>query len=224
MHAYADLLLLLVIVLDVYMVSTTRLRARVYACALQGIIHGLLPLTLSGTSLAATRAGAIHLFLVTLGTLTLKAVVIPVFMLKAVRDSGVRREAAPHVSLHWSLLIAAACVLVAFAMSASAVSFAQGPKTLALPAGLSTLLIGFFLTINGTKELTQIIGYQVTQNGVFVLGQTFLGELPMLVELGVLLDVLVAVMLTGLFIAQSSATGKTHKHKDVVAGAGESAT
>jgi hydrogenase-4 component E len=213
----ADLLLVAIIALDVYLTSTSRLGARVRACALQGVVHGVLPFAVSGAVLAQVPGGMIHLVLATVGTLALKAVVIPFFMLRAVRESGTRREVEPYVSLHLSLLIAVALVGVSFALAAAfgpALGRAAVPS-LALPAGLSTLLIGMFLTINGKTELTQIIGYQVLQNGVFVLGQTLVGESPLLVELGVLLDVLVAVMLTGLFVVQLAAPSALTAHADV---------
>ncbi len=213
----ADLLLVAIIALDVYLTSTSRLGARVRACALQGVAHSLLPLAVSGAVLVHTPGGMFHLVLATAGTLALKAVVIPFFMLRAVRDSGTRREVEPYVSLHVSLLIAVALVGVSFALAAAfgpALGRAATPS-LALPAGLSTLLIGMFLTINGKTELTQIIGYQVLQNGVFVMGQTLVGESPLLVELGVLLDVLVAVMLTGLFVVQLAAPSALTAHGEV---------
>ena len=213
----ADLLLVAIIAIDVYLTSTSRLGARVRACALQGVVHSLLPFAVSGAVLAHTTGGMLHLALATIGTLALKAVVIPFFMLRAVRESGTRREVEPYVSLHVSLLIAVVLVGVSFALAAAfgpALGRATVPS-LALPAGLSTLLIGMFLTINGKTELTQIIGYQVLQNGVFVLGQTLVGESPLLVELGVLLDVLVAVMLTGLFVVQLAAPSALTAHGDV---------
>jgi hydrogenase-4 component E len=216
MASLADLLLVAIIVLDVYLTSTSRLGARVRACALQGVVHGLLPFAVSGAVLAQAEGGVLHLALATVGTLALKAVVIPFFMLRAVRDSGTRREVEPYVSLHMSLVVAVVLVGVSFALAAAlgpALGRASSPS-LALPAGLSTLLIGMFLTINGKTELTQIIGYQVTQNGVFVLGQTLVGESPLLVELGVLLDVLVAVMLTGLFVVQLAEPSALSDHTD----------
>lgn len=205
----ADLLLVGIIALDVYLVSTSRLGARVRACALQGVLHGLLPLAVSGAALLRTEGGLTHLVFATSSTLVLKAIVIPFFMLRAVRESGTRREVEPYVSLHLSLLVAVLLVGVSFAIAAAFGPLVHGSAStsLALPAGLSTLLIGLFLAVNGKTELTQIVGYQITQNGVFVMGQTLLGEFPLLVELGVLLDVLVAVMLTGLFVVQVAAQG-----------------
>jgi len=202
----ADYLLVAVISLDVYIVATSRLGARVRACALQGVVHALLPLSISGAALLAHPGGVVHLALTTSVTFLLKAVVIPYAMLHAIRHSGMRREVEAFVSLHQSLIVAVVLVGVSFGISAVVATSLRGSASapLALPAGLSTLLIGLFLAVNGKTALSQIIGYQVTQNGVFVMGQTLLGEFPLMVELGVLLDVLVAVMLTGLFVVQLS--------------------
>jgi hydrogenase-4 component E len=61
--------------------------------------------------------------------------------------------------------------------------------------GLATVLVGLFMAIRTHTELAQVIGYLITENGVFVIGQVLLGGVPLAIELGVLLDVLVAGML-----------------------------
>ena len=207
MTGRADLLLLALIAIDLYIVGTSRLMARIRASALQGIVLAALVFVLRGEVALQSREGTLHLIGTVLGTLLVKAVVIPLFLGKALRDSGVRREAEPFVSLHVSLLVAGALVGLSFWLGSLVPLPAPDGSPLALPAGLSTLLVGLYLTVNAKKDLTQVIGYLVAEHGVFVIGQVVVGEL-IVVDVGVMLDVLVAVMLMAiLFVRVDHADG-----------------
>jgi hydrogenase-4 component E len=122
---------------------------------------------------------------------------------RAIQRSGVRREVDPFVSLHGSLLVAAVLAAIAFWLG----SRMQLPVSAASPfgvrVGLATILIGLFMAIRAHTELGQVIGYLVTENGVFVVGQVLLGGVPLVIELGVLLDVLVAGMLMAVLFVLS---------------------
>jgi hydrogenase-4 component E len=184
-----DLILLGVLALALYTAATSRIPARIAACALQGALLGGLALIVGrdrGLVPAALAASAIAL---------LKGVLIPLFLRRAVRRSGVRREVGAQVSLHASLLVAAALAGLAFWVGGRMVLPGNLASTLGVPVGLSTLLVGLFMTIRARTELAQVVGYLVAENGVFVIGQILLGGVPLVIELGVLLDVLVAGML-----------------------------
>ena len=111
MTGWADFLLLVVAVLSVAIVATSRLTSCVRASALQGLALALLPLALWG------RALDVHLvpvIVMSLGALAVKAIIIPLLLSRAIREANVRREAEPFISQHFSLLIAAALVGFSF--------------------------------------------------------------------------------------------------------------
>jgi len=199
----ADLLLLFVIGIDLFIGSTCRLGARIRACALQGLVLAALPLAIQGTGVLTGGERVAHTVLAVAATLILKAIAIPFFLLRSMRRSGVRREADPERSLHLSLLLCGILVGLSFWIGAVMLPPEAGSSPLGVPAGLATLLVGLYLTVSGRTELTQVIGYLVLENGVFVIGQRLLGEFPLVVELGVLLDVLVAVMLMGVLVVSA---------------------
>jgi len=203
----ADLLLLALVAIDLYIVGTSRLIARIRASALQGVVLAALVFVLRGPSAMQSREGMAHLAATVLGTLLVKAVIIPVFLSKALRDSGVRREVEPFVSLHVSLLVAGALVGMSFWLGSLVPLPSPDGSPLALPAGLSTLLVGLYLTVNAKKDLTRVIGYLVAEHGVFVIGQVVVGEL-IVVDVGVLLDVLVAVMLMAILFVRVDQTDR----------------
>lgn len=194
MNAAAQLLLVITILLDVYMTSTTRVAACIRAAALQGLALSLLPLALEGQALFGPGGHPVRLILVTLATLLLKSAFIPMLLHKTMRSSGVRREFAPFVTMHVSLLIGAALIGLSFWVGGVLAGDAHGTTRLALSAGCATLLIGLYLAISRRKALSQVIGYLIAENGLFAIGLTLPGRLSWLVELGVLLDVLVAIM------------------------------
>lgn len=197
MSGIPDLLLLLVVALDLYMVATSRLHSLVRASALQGLALALFPVALWGSEWEARIA---HILLMSSGTLVIKVVVIPRLLRRAIREANVRREVDPYVSLHGSLLIAACLVGVSFWLASLLSLPRPAPSPLLLPAGFSTLLLGFLMLVTRRKAVTQVVGYLMLENGVFLFGQMLARDLPFAVELGILLDLLVGVFVMGIAI------------------------
>jgi hydrogenase-4 component E len=189
MTAYLDALMFAVLGLSTYTAATSRLPARIGACALQGALLAVLALMVGRSrGLLPVALAASMIFL-------LKAILIPMYLRRAIQRSGVRREVEPFVSLHASLVVAAILAAVAFWLGSRMQLPASVASPLGVRVGLATILIGLFMAIRAHTELAQVIGYLVTENGVFVVGQVLLGGVPLVIELGVLLDVLVAGML-----------------------------
>jgi hydrogenase-4 component E len=199
--SHADLVLLFVLLLDLAALATSRMGAAIRVVAVQGAALSLLPLLLvegqTGDQLA-------HLAAMALGTLALKAVVIPILLLRAMRKSGARREVEPFVSLHLSVLLGAVLVGMSFWMGGALILPRPSPSTLLVPVSLSTLLIGFLVVVSRRKAITQVLGYLILENGVFIFGQCLAQQMPFVVDLGILLDLLVGVFVMGIAIHQIS--------------------
>jgi hydrogenase-4 component E len=194
---YADLLLLAVIVLDLYILATSRLTSCVRATALQGDALALLPLALWWAGAPGSLA---HMALMAVGTLVIKAVVIPLLLLRAIRVAQVNREVEPFVSLHLSVLIGALLVGVSFWFATVLVLPHNVLVALLVPAAFATLLLGFLVLVSRRQAITQAIGYLLIENGVFIFGQTLADQIPFVVELGILLDLLVGIFVMGIAI------------------------
>ncbi len=197
---WADLLLLAVGGLDLYAVATSRLSSCVRASAIQGVALGLVPLALWGR----TTHSLGHLALFCAVTIGIKAVVIPLLLLRAIRITQVRREVEPFVSLHVSLLAAAALVGLSFLFARLLVLPRPAPSPLLVPMAFATLLIGLLVLVSRKKAVTQVVGYLLVENGVYLFGQTLAADLPFAVELGMLLDLLVGIFVMGITIHQIS--------------------
>lgn len=197
----ADLLLLMIAAFNVYIVSTSRLTACVRASAAQGVVLAILPLALW----QPVGAGPlIHLAGMCVGALVIKAVVIPILLFRAIRQANVHREVEPFVSLHLSILVSAALVVISFWIARLLVLPVPPPSALVVPVSFATLLIGFFILVSRRKAVNQVVGYLMIENGVFVFAQTLASAVPFMVELGVLLDLLAGVLVMGIAIFQIS--------------------
>ncbi len=193
----ADALLLLVLVTDLFIVWSGRLAACVRAIAIQGLLLAALPLVLwaPGGAVHAT-----HLVLMSAGALAVKTFAIPALLLRSAREAGARREVEPYVSLHVSVLLGAFLVGLSLWLARVLVPPGAVASSLLVPTGFATVLLGFLMLVARKYAVTQVIGYLMLDNGVFVFGQTLAGTIPAVVELGILLDLLVAVFVMGIAI------------------------
>jgi hydrogenase-4 component E len=189
-----DFLLLLVVVLGLWTVASSRITATVRAVALQGAALSFLPFALGHT------LGVWGMISSCAVALALKGVVIPLLLQRAIQKARVVHEAEPFVSLHLSVLIGAGLVGAAFWLGGKLVLPWPAPNQLVVPIALATLLLGFLVIVTRRKAVTQVVGYLMLENGVYIFGQALARELPFVVELGILLDVLVGVFVMGIAI------------------------
>ncbi|HKB70767.1 MAG TPA: hydrogenase [Thermoanaerobaculia bacterium] len=197
MTGLADFLLLVVAALALSIVATSRLTSAVRLSALQGVALSLLPLALWGPVL---DRHVLPVVLMSGGALAVKAVAIPLLLSRAIRQANVRREAEPFISQHVSLLIAAALVGFSFWLGRALVLPRPAPTPLLVPMAFATLLVGFVVLVSRRKAVTQVVGYLMLENGIFIFGQTLVEQVPFAVELGILLDLLVGVFVMGIAI------------------------
>ena len=193
MTAVGDLLLVAVLLLGLALLGSSRLSTCIRLVALQGALISLLPAVLHGLSLG------MHALVLVLAPLVAKGALIPWLLSRAIREAEVRREVEPFIGYTASLLLGALLTGAGFMVAARLPSL--GGVSGLLPAcALATVLVGGLLMVSRRKAVTQVIGYLVLENGIFLFGQSLATELPALVELGVLLDLLVGVFVMGIAI------------------------
>lgn len=186
-----QLLLLLVVVTDFAVLGTSRLSACIRWMAVQGAILGLLPLAYGGAITA-------HAYGLAAGTVLVKAVLLPWFLKWAIREAAIRREVEPRVGYMASMLFGAAALGAAFAIAGTTRAFPR--HDLIVPVALVTVMIGLVVLITRTKAITQVVGYIMLENGVYLFGLTLSRRVPFLVEVGVLLDVFVGIFIMGIVV------------------------
>ena len=195
MNEWIETLLVFVILSDLWLLGSSRIPGGVRTAAAQGVLIAGLPVLAAG---GTSGVG----WLVALGSALIKGWILPTWLLRAVLDSGARREMEPIVGYSASILIGLAMLGFAFGIGARLPwpGGAASASPLAVPTGLFTLCTGLFLIVARRKAVTQVLGYIILENGIFTLGAVLAHETPVLVELGVLLDVLVAVFIMGIIV------------------------
>jgi hydrogenase-4 component E len=188
-----NLLLVGVLLLNLFMLGTSRIRALIQAAALQGVVLGLLPL-LIGTH-SRWNAG-----LLAIATIGLKGSVIPRMLRRALREAQIKREVEPLIGFVPSLLLGALGTLLSIAFASGLPLEPEHRELLIVPASFSTVLTGFLLLTTRIKAITQAIGYLVLENGIFLFGMLLVEAMPFLVEIGVLLDLFVGVFVVSIII------------------------
>jgi hydrogenase-4 component E len=138
--------------------------------------------------------------------LALKAVVLPVVLLRIVRAGDQSREVEPLVNVPTSLLAAAALTLLAYSSTGPLVALDPTPEGNALPIGFAIVLIGLFAAASRRKAVTQIVGFLLLDNGIALTALLATSGLPLVVELGVALDVLLAVLILQVLDARMRTT------------------
>jgi hydrogenase-4 component E len=192
MQTAPQLVLLFVVLSDFAVLGTTRLTTCIRALAFQGLLLAALPLMLASHF-------STHVVLLGLGTLVVKALVLPRFLTWAIREAAVRREVEPLIGYVPSLLLGVLALGLGFAMSAR-LPLPAAREALLVPVSLTTVIIGLLVLTTRRKALTQVVGYLMLENGIFLFGLTQAESVPFLLELGVLLDVFVAVFIMGIVV------------------------
>ena len=143
----------------------------------------------------AAHEGSGELWAVAAGVLVLRAGVLPYLVRRALANAGdARRETHPVVNVAASLLVAAVLTLLAYAACQPLVSLAPSPATQAIPVGVTVALIGFFVLVTRRRALSQLVGFLLLDNGITAVGFLTTAGVGLIVELGVSLDVLLAVL------------------------------
>ena len=179
-------LLLLTAVLQVWRRSLT---ASIRLLAVQGVALAALVATIG------LDTGEAHLAAVAMLVLLVKAGLMPWALRRTAIRTGATREESARINPTAALLAAAALTTLAYVVSQPIVSADLGPAARAVPVGISLVLIGFLVLLTRRSALSQLIGFVVLDNGIATTGFLTSGGVPLVVELGALLDVLLVVLI-----------------------------
>ncbi len=192
MSALLELVFILVVVIDFFLLASSRLGAAIRIVAIQGALLATLPLLL-----ASGRVELVHALVLSFGALAIKSVVIPWMMFRAIREASIRREMEPIVGFVPSMVLGGIGVALAFAFSAR-LPLPEETHPFLVPTALSTVWTGLLLVVSRRKAVSQVIGFLVLENGVFVFGLLLSDFMPTMVEAGVLLDLFAAIFVMGI--------------------------
>lgn len=192
MNSLADQFLVLCLLLNFTVLGTSRLNFSLRAVALQGVLLGILP--------ALIHPFSWHLLAIVVGIIVVKGALIPILIIRAIRKAEIQREFVPFVGYIPSLVLGGIFTAVAFVFAATLPLAPEHEGLLFVPASIATIMCGFLILMGRRKAISQVIGYLIMENGIFIFGLLLADAMPVMVEAGALLDLLVGIFVMGIVI------------------------
>jgi hydrogenase-4 component E len=192
LNTFAALLLLT----SFAMLSQRRVVTMVNLLALQGVLLGL------ATLLLAWRTGNTHLYVSAAMTLALKALFLPWLLHRLIRRLGVDWDSEPLLNIAATMLVGLLIVIFAFGLAQPIAALATTSTRSSIGIAVAVVLLAFLTMITRRKAMSQVVGFLSMENGLFFGAMSATYGMPMIIELGVALDVLVAMLVLGVFFFQ----------------------
>jgi hydrogenase-4 component E len=178
------------------MLSQRRIVTLVNLLALQGA------LLCGATFLLAWRTGQSHLYLSALLTLALKVAFLPWLLHRLIKRLGVYWDSEPLINSSSTMLLGLLVVIFAFGLAQPIAALASTATRNGIGIAIAVVLLSFLAMITRRKAMSQVIGFLSMENGLFFGAMSATYGMPMIIELGVALDVLVAMLVLGVFFFQ----------------------
>jgi hydrogenase-4 component E len=186
----------LLLLLAFAMLSQRRIVTLVNLLALQGAVLCL------ATLLLAWRTGASHLYISALLTLALKVAFLPWLLRRLIRRLEVYWDTEPMINMGTTMLLGLLIVIFAFGLAQPISALASTSTKNSIGVAVAVILLAFLTMITRKKAMSQIVGFLSMENGLFFAAMSATYGMPMVVEFGVALDVLVAMLVLGVFFFQ----------------------
>jgi hydrogenase-4 component E len=176
------------------MLTQRRILSLINLFATQGLVLCI------STALVAMLTGQTHLYGSALLTLALKVFGLPWILHRLIRKLNVKWDVETLLNIPTTMLIGIVLVILAFNLAAPISRLAGTVTSATLGIALASVLLSFLMMITRSKAVPQVIGFLAMENGLFFAATGAVYGMPMVVELGIALDVLVAALILGIFI------------------------
>lgn len=194
MNGTLNLLIGLAMGLNLLALGSSRLPSLIRAMSLQGVVLGLMPVLIEHDALNW------QVLLVTFATMVGKGIIIPNLLRRAMRAANIEREIQPFIGFIPSLLLGAGGTIAAMALARHLPLLHEHAGMLLVPGAIASVLTGFILLIGRAKAISQVCGYLILENGIYLFGLLLIHSTPLLVESGILLDITVGVFVIGIIV------------------------
>ncbi len=188
-----NLLAAILLLLGFAMLSQRRILSLINLFALQGLVLS------TSTFIVGYSTGLSHLLYSGLLTLLLKVLLLPWLLHRLIRKLNVKWDIEPLLNIPTTMLVGLALVVFAFNLAQPIAEMAQGVTRSTLGIAIACVLLSFVMMITRRKAVPQVIGFLAMENGLFFAATSATYGMPMVVELGIALDVLVGMFIFGVF-------------------------
>lgn len=182
------------------MLAQRRMYGLVNLFAWQGLFLSI------NTAIVGFVAGKHHLYISSLLTLSLKVILLPYILHVLIRKLKVHKEVEMVVNIPMTMLIGIALVIFSYHLTAPVMELSTLVTRSTLAVALATVMIGLLMMITRRHAVTQIIGFLAMENGLFFAATSATYGMPLVVELGVALDILIAAFIFGIFFFHINTT------------------
>lgn len=194
MNLIVDILIIMVILTNFRLISSSQLKTCIRGVAVQALILAILPV------IAEQGNISLHLTIVACVSGAIKGILLPMLLFRAMREAHIRREMEPIVGYTFSLICGIGLIGLSFWLSQHLPLPGEVQNSLLVPLAMFTMISGLFVIIARGKAITQVVGYLMMENGIYAFGLAFAHQEPLIVEMGMLLDVFAAVFVMGIAI------------------------
>lgn len=175
------------------LLAQTRVLSMVNAFAAQGILVAIT------TAVVAFATSQHHLYISAVLTLALKAMFIPWFLHRLVHQLKIDKEPHKVDNPAFVLMAGAALVIFCYYVTLPITQFTDGITRNTIVISMAVVLLGMLMLVTRNKAVAQVIGFMSLENGLFFAAVAATHGMPMVVELGIAFDVLVAAIIFGVF-------------------------
>jgi hydrogenase-4 membrane subunit HyfE len=199
-HTIIDDLGALLLFTMILILAAGQIYRAIYAVAAQSLL-----IAIAGGVLAMAT-GNVDLWVIAGITLTVKTIVLPWVLHWVVRRMNVRREVEPVIPIAATLALAVMVVVMSFHLSATLGPVNRAITGNALPVGIALTLLGVLVMATGKTALTQMVGLFASENGIFFTAMAVTQGMPLIIEIGVILDVILAVLVMTIMVLRVRST------------------
>lgn len=187
-------LIILLGITMLFIATTSRFIGHIRALIVQGVLLFFI------CALGFDQHNILNFAFLTIETLVVKAILIPMFLFKVIKRTNASRDVGANIPHFYCLVISSLILLAGFLVSHYYVSTSKLVAPIYFGVSLSTIVISLWLITIKHKIISNVIAFITMENGIFLLSLSVAKEMPMLVNIGVLLDVFIAIYILGLFV------------------------
>jgi len=193
---FINLLAAVLLLIVFAMLSQRRILSLINLFALQGFVLAL------STFVVAYTTAQHHLYYSAALTLLLKVLVLPWLLHRLIRKLNVKWDVETLINIPTTMLVGIALVIFAFNLADPITQLAQGITRGLIGIALASVLLSLLMMLTRRKAISQVVAFLSLENGLFFAATSATQGMPLVVELGIALDVLVATFIFGIFFFQ----------------------
>jgi len=199
---FAEFFIALSVFFSITIVASNRLFLGIRSYAFQSMSIAI------ATALIALIEGISHLYISAFLMLVIKVIIIPYLLFYITRKLHIRRKVETNVNIFDSIIFCSLVIIFSYFLVLKINIPLKQLGFNIIPLSISVVIIGLFIMITRRKAISQVLGLLTLENGIFMAAIASTHGMPVFVELGIFMDILIAAIIAGIFTYRMSETIK----------------